>query len=362
MYRKTYLEIDLDKVFENADLFERHTNKKLMAVVKSNAYGGIDYYIASILEERGCDFFAVSSMEEAVRLRKHGIKSNILIMGYANSFDEIRKNNLSVIIPSIEYIRQYGMQLSNVKVHVKVNTGLNRLGVYPDELNETMDILKANNAKIEGIMTHMACGSDIEYTNKQYKLFENLVANLNYDFKYIHTCATDPAIYLDDKISNYVRIGLGLYGYANIDEPDIGMKPALTLMGEIVQCKKVPKGQGVSYGHDYISDGEGYILTVAAGYADGVSRDIKNHQVFVEGEDGTVVGTVCMDLLMVKTNNYHEAGGVVEIIGEHHNLKDRAREYKTNRCKIITDITDRVTRIYLQNGKIVKELNPRNDQ
>ena len=362
MYRKTYLEIDLDKVFANAELFERHTNKKLMAVVKSNAYGGIDYYIASILEKRGCDFFAVSSMEEAIRLRKHGITSNILIMGYVTAFDELRKNDLSVIVPSIEYVRKYSGYLKGIKVHIKVNTGLNRLGVFPDEVSETMELLEKGKANIEGIMTHMACGSDIDYTNKQYKLFESIVNSLNYKFKYIHSSATDPAIYLEDKISNYVRIGLGLYGYANIDEPDIGMKPALTLMGEVIQCKKVPEGQGISYGHDYISDGKGYILTVAVGYADGVSRDIKNHNVFVENEEGKVVGTVCMDLLMVKTDNYHEAGTVVEIIGEHHNLKDRAKEYGTNRCKIITDITDRVTRIYTLNGKVINELNPRNDQ
>ena len=360
MQRKTFLEIDLDKLDYNTNLFISHTKKKLIAVVKANAYGGVDYKIAKHLESKGVDFFAVSSIEEALKLRRNGIKSNILIMGYAHDLDIVREYDLSIITPEADFVKENINNLHDVKVHIKVNTGLNRLGVFPEEAKDVLDTLLKANAKVEGIMTHMACGDNKEYTRQQYELFKKVYECLNYPFKYIHTSATDAAIYLNDKLSNYVRIGLGLYGYANIDT-DFPLKSALSLKAEVIYCKQLKAGEGVSYGHKYHSDGTGYILTVAIGYADGIDRNLSGKKAWVENEEGDIVGTICMDLSMVHTKNPHPVGSLVSIYDDVHNIKQRAKELDSCCCKVICDIQDRVERIYLQNGKVVDSINPRND-
>lgn len=356
MYRKTFLEINVDKIKDNYNLFLSKTNKKIMAIVKANAYGLIDYKMAEYLSEMGCDFFGVSSIEEALRLRRHGIKEDILIMGYASDLNVVKENDFSIIIPSIDYVYKYKDCLDGVKTHIKINTGLNRLGILPSEAKEVLDVLLNSKAKVEGIMSHYACFADVDYSYSQYYLFKETVEKLNYDFKYIHASATDVALYLDDDICNYTRIGVGLFGYTNIDN-DWDLKPSLSLKAEVIACKKVEKGDGVSYGHHYISDGSGYILTVAIGYADGLDRKLENRKVFINNEECTVIGSVCMDLITVKSDNPHDQGELVEIIGEHNNVIERRNEYETCTCKVLTDIKERVTRIYIKDNKVDDEIN-----
>lgn len=358
MDRKTYLEINIDNIYDNYGTFLAKTNKKMIVVVKANAYGTTDYKIASYLEEKGVDFFAVSSLDEAIRLRKHNINSNILVMGYVHNLDLVREYNLSIIIPTKEYADKYKDELKGIKTHIKINTGLNRLGIIPSETKEVLELLLNNDAVVEGVMTHYACADDVDYTYQQYYLFKDTVESLNYNFKYIHTAATDAALYLEDEISNYTRIGLGLFGYTNI-ESDWDLKPAISLKAEIVACKKVEEGEGVSYGHHYISDGNSYILTAAIGYADGIDRRLEDKVVYIGNEKCTVIGAVCMDLIMIKSVNPHEVYEEVEIIGDHITINERKKDYESCCCKVITDISDRVTRIFIKDNKIDCEINER---
>lgn len=355
MYRKTYLEINTDNLFYNVELFASKTGKKLMAVVKANAYGTIDYEIAKLLEEKGTDFFAVSSLEEAVRLRNHGIKSNILIMGYVKELDVVKEFDFSIITPDKEFVDANKDRLKGIKVHIKINTGLNRLGIFPEETKEVLNELVNAGANVEGIMTHYACYADVDYTYRQYYLFKETVESLDYQFKYIHAAATDAALYLEDEISNYQRIGLGLFGYANI-EHDWNLKSALSLKAEVVSCKKVKEGEGVSYGHHYISDGSGYILTAEIGYADGIDKGLENKKVYVGDEECTIVGTICMDLIMIKSNKPHKVGEMVEIFGDHFTVENRKNELNSGCCKIIAGISERVTRVYTKDNKVISEI------
>lgn len=356
MFRNTYLKINVDNLYHNCNLFTTKTGKRMMAVVKANAYGTVDYKIAKLLEKQGVDFFAVSSIEEALRLREHDIKSNILIMGYVENFTVCKDNNLSIIIPSLNYAKRFSSCLEGINVHIKINTGLNRLGLYPDETKEVLNLLLQANANVEGIMTHFACVDDVDYTYKQYYLFKEVVESLDFKFKYVHTSASDAALYLEDTISNYIRIGLGLFGYANI-EHDWDLKPCLSLIASVVECKKVPEGDGVSYGHKYVSDGEGYILTASIGYADGVDRRLENRNVLVGDEECTIVGRICMDLIMIKAKKPHEIDEAVEIIGEHHTVEDRRDELDSCCCAIITGISERVTKLYTSDNRIIDEYN-----
>lgn len=358
MYRKTYLKVDVDNYIKNAEKYIKHTCKKLMGIVKADAYGVGDYMMAKYLEKDGTDFFGVSSLEEALRLRRHEIKSDILILSYVHDLNICKQNNFSVIIPNKIFIEEHKNNLKDIKVHIKINTGLNRLGIKPEELKEVIELLQKYNANIEGVMTHFACSENEEITNKHFSLFKEAVIDSEFNFKYIHTSATDAAIYLKDDISNYIRIGLGLLGSSSFPE----LFPLLnvtTLNAEVIDCKQVSAGEGVSYHGQYVSDGKGYYLTCAIGYADGLDLRYSGKEVYVQGEIGIIVGCVCMDLIIVKVNNPYQVGSEIEIIGEHIPVLRRVKEIGNNAQKIITDLSDRVPRVYYVNGKEEKEITSR---
>ena len=168
--------------------------------------------------------------------------------------------------------------------------------------------------------------------------------------------ATDAAIIVDDDICNYQRIGIVLLGYSSYHTD---LKPAVSLYSDVIMCKKLEKGETVSYGRNYTSDGNGYILTLPVGYADGLNRKNTGKKVFVENEYGTIVGSICMDQMMVLCDNPHEVDTPVEIYGEHINIKDRAKELGTISYELLTGLSDRLRRIYVQDNEIVNSIDPR---
>lgn len=360
MYRKTQLKINVDNYIKNAKAFADHTKKKVMGIVKADAYGLCDYQMAGYLEKSGIDFFGVSSIEEALRLRKHNIKSDILVLSYAHDLEILKKNNISTIVPNKFFINEYKDKLKDLRVHIKLNTGLNRLGIKPSELNEVVKELLSYGALVEGVMTHYAKPEEEEYTNIQYKRFEDAVKGCDYKFKYIHTCASDAAIFLKDNISNYMRLGVGLLGVVPIPAP-FELHRVVSLTAEVIDCKKVEQGEGISYDHLHISDGNGYYVTCTIGYADGLDVDYSGKEVYVNGQIGVIVGKICMDLMIVKVDKPCNIGDEVEIIGEHYPVERRAKELHLVQQRIVTDLSDRITKQYYVNGKLDKEINYRFD-
>ncbi|MBO4919881.1 MAG: alanine racemase [Erysipelotrichaceae bacterium] len=357
MYRNTYVEIDLDKLKYNAGRFREKSKKEIIGVVKANGYCTVDYMEAKALEECGVSFFAVSSLDEALRLRKHGICGQILILGYVPSeaMGLIKEYDISIVTVSREFVEK--TDLKGVKIHLKLNTGMNRIGVNVSEAKEVLDLLKEKKAVIEGVMSHFSSAdSDETYSRKQYALFRDCVLSLDYDFRYIHMSATDGAIVIDDDICNAQRIGLGLLGYSSYD---IGLKPCVSLYSEVIMCKQLSQGDTVSYGRHYTSDGKGYILTIPLGYADGFYRANTGKEVYVENEYGTIAGSVCMDQLMILTQHPHPAGTRVELFGKHVDIVKRAEELHTITYELLTSLSDRITRIYVSDGRIIDRIDPR---
>jgi len=359
MYRKSYIEIRIDHIKHNCRFFLEHSDKKLIGVVKADGYGTIDFMEATALQEEGVDFFAVSSLEEALRLRKHNILSDILILGYVSADDLqiVKENAFHIITPDLEYVRN--TDLRDVKVHIKLNTGMNRLGIKPHEAKETLELLLAKKAVIEGIMSHFSSAdTDIEYTKKQYQEFRNCVTDLDYDFEMIHMSATDASIILEDDICTHHRIGLGLLGYSSYPSD---LKPAVSLYSEVTCAKKLNPGDTVSYGRHYCSDGKGYLLTIPLGYADGFYRSNTNHDVYVENEHGRIVGSICMDQMMILTEHYHAPGAKVELFGEHVSLEERAKQLDTISYELLTSLSDRLARVHVSEDRIISSLTPRFD-
>ena len=357
MYRKSYVEINLDNLEDNARFFMSNSNKGLIGVIKANGYGMVDYIEAQTLKKAGVSFFAVSSLDEALNLRKHEINDKILILGYVDPSDIgiVKENDFSIVTVSMDYVNN--TYLKGVKVHLKLNTGMNRIGVRPDEAREVLDLLLEKGADVEGIMSHFSSADfDKEYSLKQYEIFKDCVRSLDYPFHFIHMSATDASLIIDDDICNYRRVGLGLLGYSSYESQ---LKPCIKLFSKVSMVKKLKPGDTVSYGRHYTSDGEGFILTIPLGYADGFYRANTGKEVYVENEYGKIVGSICMDQLMILSDHYHGVGTRVELFGEHVDMVKRAEELNTIAYELITGLSDRLSRVYIRNSELVKIIDPR---
>lgn len=357
MYRNSYIEVNLSAITRNAEYFMRKTGKHLIGVIKANGYGTVDYMEVTALKDAGINYFAVSSLDEALNLRKHNIDNDILILGYVPSgaIDIIRENNLSIVTLSMEQLEK--TDLKGVRVHLKLDTGMNRIGIKPDHARQALDLLIQKGAIVEGVMSHFSSAdSDKEYSLKQYQLFKDCVESLDYDFKYVHMSATDASILLDCDICNYCRIGLGLLGYSAFETE---LEHAISLYSEVTMCKQLEKGETVSYGRHYTSDGNGYILTIPLGYADGFYRSNTNKEVYVNDEYGKIVGSICMDQLMILTKHPHLPGTKVELFGKNIDISKRAEELGTITYELITSLSERLTRIYTKDGVEIKRIDPR---
>lgn len=358
MFRNTFLNVDLDKLQNNAKFFINRSGKKLIAVVKANGYGIIDYCEALALEEIGVNFFAVSSLDEAMNLRNNGVTSEILVLGFTpnDALDLIKEKDISIVTLSEEYVDAID-DFKGVKIHLKVNTGMNRIGIRPEDCQRVLEKVIKRNGNIEGIMSHFSSADeDLEYSLEQFNLFKQTVKSLDYDFKYIHMGATDATLKIEDDISTHCRIGLGLLGFS-VYPCDI--KPCVSLTSEVVMCKQVPKGEKVSYNRHYTSTGEGYILTIPFGYSDGFRKANVNKQVYVDHEYGTIIGNICMDMMMIHTDNYHPCKTTVELLGEHIDINKRAQELNMINYELLVNLNERITRRYFKNGKLIKQVDQR---
>lgn len=359
MHRPTYLTVNTDAVLNNVSKLALKSGKEMIAVIKANAYGVGDIEAAHILKKAGIKFFAVSSLDEALHLRKHGINEELLILGYVDEKDlPIIKDNDLTILTVNKNSFEHTADLTGIKIHLKIDTGMRRIGLKPEEAKEVLSSLLLRHAEVNGIMTHYAKSDELDefFTKIQYERFKNCVLSLNYPFKYIHASNTDASLNFDDDISTHARSGLGLWGYSSIDNY---LLPSLSLKTRVINCKKALKDEAISYGGHYISDGEGYIITLPIGYADGLLRRYTDNDVYIAGERAKIVGSICMDQMMIHTIKPYQENEEVEIFGEHISLNEVAKASNTITYEILTSISDRVTRIYLENNQIYKEETPR---
>ena len=356
MKENNLLLIDIDNYLYNYHLLKKISGKNVIPVVKDNAYGLIDHYCADLLEKEGASLFAVASLQEAVKLRKHGIKADILILGYVEDFDSVRRYSLSLLTPDEEYVTKHADRLKGIKVHIKVNTGMNRIGVLPLEVPAVLKQLQQAGAQVAGIMTHLAKASDPIFTKQQYDCFLEAVTGCGYQFSHIHSSASEGSLLYPQNPFTDIRCGIALCGYGSKE-----LKPVVSLIAKVISVKQVPEGESISYERNYISQGAGYILTVSIGYGDGFLRANTSKKVYVEGEYGTIAGNVCMDMILVHTKKYHPVGSIVELYGKHISIEERAAELSTIVYELMTSINSRVTRAYLKEGNIIHKINERFD-
>ncbi|WP_438351878.1 alanine racemase [Paenibacillus sp. FA6] len=387
-YRATTAEINLDNLRTNYEAFRSVLPEEMMilACVKANAYGHGAVGVAKELEKVGVDYLSVAFLDEALELRRAGITLPILILGYIAP-EAIRvawENDITVTLFSqvaLDAISQLP-ELSVAKplrVHIKIDTGMGRLGLLPGEeaIAFIEQAFSIQGIQVEGLFTHYAKADeeDKSYTLEQYRRFQSVADELGergYEIPIIHTGNSATAIDMPQLSYNMVRIGISLYGLYPSDEVNdqkIALTPVLTLKTQIVHVKKLPPHWGISYGTKYVTEDDEVIATLPIGYADGYSRMLSGKaEVLIRGRRIPIVGTICMDQCMVSLQTFAEeaeeiqVGEEVVLIGQQSGecitADELASKIGTIHYEVICMLAARVPRHYVLGGVLQHVVNP----
>lgn len=366
-YRPTWAEIDLGAVAHNYRQVKKAVGKgvMIMAVVKANAYGHGTVEVSRTLESMGVDYLGVATTDEAVRLRDHGITAPVLVLGSVLP-EEIKaavEKNITLTLASYDLLKAIKKECGphhRMKVHIKVDTGMGRIGVWHEE---ALDFIKHISQErciiIEGIYTHFAsAGRDDFFTQYQIESFEKLLGRLEgFDIRVPMRHSANSIATVDFKRShmNLVRPGLIIYGmYPKPNFPKlIKLKPAMSFKTRIVYIKDTPPGRSISYSRTYITEKHTKIATLPVGYADGYPRGLANKaHVLVRGKQAPVVGKVTMDQTMINVGHIRNVriGDEVVLIGrqgrEEIRTEKLARMAGTIAYEVVCSISNRVPRVY----------------
>jgi alanine racemase len=371
----TWLEISKNNLVHNFKQFRKIVSKKIkiMAVVKSNAYGHGMIECAKIFEKAGADYLGVINLEEALELRKNGLKNPIFIL----SFWEVDKDKIIKAIKGdiefpvyteqqIEFLAKISQKIGKkAKIHLKIDTGASRIGVLPENaLNLAQKCLKSPYLELKGVFTHFA-KSEAEnqaFTNKQAKklleIKEKLMGIPNFPKDAIfHAGCTASTLNNVNTFFDMVRIGLGLYGlYPSIGNLTCELRPAMTWKTRIIQVKELPKGTFVGYDCTYQSKQKIKIAILPIGYWDGYDRKLSNQgEVLIQGRRVPIIGRVCMNLTMMDVSKIKNAtvGDEVVLLGQQKSEQITAEKMGgkigTINYEVVTKINQSLPRIYLSN-------------
>ncbi len=362
MYRKTWMEVNLDAIVHNVRYTKDLCRKKYIAVLKADAYGCGDIQVMNAVLEGGADMIAVSSLDEAMMLRNGGYDGKLLILGATDAEDVsvIIQNHISIAAYSNEWIQEVIQHdIRGLFIHLAVDTGMNRIGFKNQrDLMHAFSTLKEHGCIMEGIFTHFYCSDQKDHvlTNRQFALFKEAVNTLDYPFEWIHCDNSDATIFFKDDLSNACRVGISLYGISPYSDQ---LQNAISLYTEVAMTKNVNASETIGYGATYTTTSKECIATLPIGYADGLVRKNQNRLVYVDGQFAPIVGRICMDQCMIRLSKNVKPGTVVEIFGPHISLEKMAEELDTIPYEIICLITDRVTRRYIYHNQLLTETNSR---
>lgn len=303
-------------------LTQINPNAKICPVLKSNAYGhGLKLIGGFVDREIRPEFICVDSLYEAYELQKINVESKILILGY--TFPEnfkYKKINFHLPVFDIETLEILNKTQSGINVHIKIDTGMSRLGIKQNEVEKFSRLLKKfNRVKVAGIYTHLSSADDVgvdetKFTQKQIDIFKEVIKYFEGDgfsFRYKHINATAGAVRFPDNEFNLSRIGLGFYGISPFPPESLldrrlqaNLKPALKLITHVCQLKEIRKGETVSYGRTYKAESDKKIAILPIGYFDGIDRRFSNNgSVKINGHFCQIIGKICMNITMVDVGN-----------------------------------------------------------
>ena len=329
--RPTWAEIDLSALEHNFGKVKNivESDVQILSVVKADAYGHGAVRVGTTLVECGTDMLGVATLEEALELRRAQIAVPIVLLGGVRT-EEIPfviENNLTPCVFSLEIASELDRAAISAgrkaKYHLKIDTGMTRLGVRSEEFKSFFSELRTlNNIHMEGVLTHLASAytEDKQYTRTQLETFQNVIEMLKesgFDPEYMHTANSASIRRYPNSHMNLVRPGIMLYGADGAERE--GFKPVMKLKSRIIQLVNVPAGTPVSYGGTFVTKRSSIIATLPIGYADGYMRKLSNRAfVSIKDKKAPVLGTVCMDLTMIDVTDVHgiKVGDEVVLFGD----------------------------------------------
>lgn len=360
---ETVLEIDLKALEHNYNFLRSKLNKdtKFLAVVKAFAYGSETIPIAEKLVELGVDYFAVAYAREGAILREAGIKTSILVLHpQPVNFKLIIDKCLEPSLYSARILREFLKAAKEQKqqqypIHIKFNTGLNRLGFWENDVDYMAEQLQGRNElKIVSIFSHLAASEDPNeqsFSKIQIGNFRKIAAEARAKLPghpFLHMLNTSGILNYPEAQFQMVRSGIGLYGYSNDPKTDSSLQPVVTLKSVLSQIHKIETGETVGYNRAFTSDRSRITATLPIGHADGIGRHFGNNKgrVLVNGHEAPVIGNVCMDMLMIDITGIPcKEGDEVIIFGKGLSAEVQAARASTISYELLTAISQRVKRI-----------------
>ena len=364
--KETVLEIDLKALKHNFEYIKSkvHTNTKVLAVVKAFAYGSHADTIANYLQDLEVDYFAVAYVSEGVALREAGIIKPILVLHPQTvNFKTLIERCLEPSLYNLKILKEFiavasQEKQSNYPVHIKFNTGLNRLGFHNNDIDDVVSEFKKTNSIVaKSVFSHLAASEDLseqEFTIQQIERFKTITKKFTQKIGYkpmLHICNTSGVLNYPEAHFDMVRTGIGLYGFGNSKQEDKHFTPIATLKSVISQIHHIEKGESVGYNRAYKSETHIKTATIPIGHADGIGRQYGQGKgyVMINNKPAHIIGNVCMDMIMVDVTDIHcNEGDEVIIFGNHpHSATEFSKTAHTISYEIITAISPRVKRIFL---------------
>ena len=382
--KRTWAEISLDNLTHNFETIRHQVGPKakLLGVVKADAYGHGAVRVAKHLERLGAGYLAVSNLDECEELRVNGITLPILMLGFtpADQAERILKNDMTQAVPNLAIAEAYSSAAvhagGTMKVHIKLDTGMGRLGFQCDDahfdasLRDILKILTLPGLDVEGVFTHF-CVSDeaadecVEFTKIQHDRFLRMIDAVetqgNFRFRLHHCCNAGGIASYPEWAWDMVRCGIILYGTGDLAER-MGMKPVMTVKTTVSTIKDFDPDTSISYGRQFFTTSPSRIAVLPIGYADGLFRALSGKlRVLTPYGEAQQVGRICMDMCMIDVTDLPQvkSGDEVEIFGEHILCADDAALCDTIPYELMCAVSKRVPRVYRLNGVPVdKNLQP----
>jgi len=359
---ETTLEIHLPNLRHNYQFLRKQLapDTKLLAVVKAFAYGSDAIAVAQCLAEQGVDYFGVAYVHEGVQLRKAGITKPILVLHpQAPNLKTLIEYKLELGLYSQRIFDAFLTALKQIKhehypIHLKFNTGLNRLGFLPEQVTELVSQVKQNSKQLQlkGVYSHLAASDDLKedaFTKEQLSKFATIAAQIKttYPKALFHLLNTSGVMHYSSAQYDMVRTGISLYGYGNAPEVDRALKPVLTLKTVISQIHFLTKGASLGYNRAFVASRATRTATLPIGHADGIGRIFGNGKgfVWIHGHKAPLLGNVCMDMIMVDVTDIDcQEGDEVLVIGADASAESLANAVGTISYELITGLSQRIQR------------------
>ena len=355
--RATIMEIDRKKFQKNMENIQNYVGAKtLMPVIKANGYGTCVNKSLNLINQY--EIVAVAIVDEAIQLRQTGYSKEIFVLNppAKSEIKNIIDYNVTIGISDLSFAKELIDSRNKVKVHLEIETGMNRTGIKLNELEDFIKTIKDTNIEVDGVYTHLSSADfDEDYTRMQLSKFKDAVEIVKEKFpniRYIHSSASNGLLNYPEDVSNTVRPGIIMYGYESYEgvKDQINIEPIAKLKTKIIHIKEVEKGEAIGYSQKFVAQRPMKVATIPIGYADGLRRELSNKgKVVVNGYLAPIIGNVCMDSCMIDITNIDDVNIEDEVYiwdNEVQTLEDIAQLCDTINYEILSTISARVPRVF----------------